>query len=105
MPDRQYLEQLSRRLADDGRLIEAGWVAMRLYVVPRDASKAQLDDMRMSFMAGAEHLFASIMTMLDPGSEETPADLRRVDLISAELKAFRAELKARIAKPKPDAAP
>jgi hypothetical protein len=99
MADRQYLEQLTKRLADEGKLIEAGWIAMRLHVVPFDASGAQLSEMRLAFMAGAQHLFSSIMTMLDPGVDETPADLNRMDLINQELDAFRHELELRVAKP------
>ncbi|MGD0106330.1 MAG: hypothetical protein ABSC06_20155 [Rhodopila sp.] len=99
MADRQYLEQLSRRLADEGRLIEAGWIAMRLHVIPLDASPVQLNEMRYAFMGGAQHLFASIMTILDPGIEETPGDLRRMDLIHKELEAFRQEMGLRAAKP------
>jgi hypothetical protein len=98
MADRQYLEQLSKLLADDGRLIEAGWVGMRLLVVPLDAPAIQLNDLRYAFMAGAYHLFSSIMTVLDPGAEETDADLRRMALIHQELDTFRKELELRVAK-------
>lgn len=97
MADPQFLERLSRELADQGKLIEAGWVAMRLHVVPLNAQAAQLDNMRLAFMAGAQHLFASIMTVLDPGAEPTGADMRRIDLIDRELAAFGEELKLRIA--------
>lgn len=98
MADRQFLEQLTKRLADEGKLIEAGWVSLRLHAVPLNASAVQLEEMRNAFMAGAQHLFASIMTMLDPGVEETPADLRRMDLIDRELEAFGKELELRVAK-------
>jgi hypothetical protein len=96
MADREYLARLQRQLADDGRLIEAGWVAMRLLTLPADTGPAQLHDMRMAFMAGAQHLFGSIMTILDPGTEETPADMRRMDLIDAELAAFTDEPRAEL---------
>lgn len=61
MADRQFLEQLSRRLADEGKLIEAGWVGLRLAAVPLNAPAAQLEEMRNAFMAGAQHLFSSII--------------------------------------------
>ena len=99
MADRQFLEQLSRRLADDGRLIEAGWVALRLQAVPHNAPAVQLQEMRMAFMAGAQHLFGSILSILDPGLEETDADLSRMDLIHKELAAFEQELRLRMTKP------
>lgn len=101
MADRQFLEVLSRRLADEGRLIEAGWVAMRVHGgIPPDAPPIQLTEMRIAFMAGAQHLFSSIMTILDPGDDETPGDMRRMGLIQTELEAFGRELELRITRPK-----
>jgi hypothetical protein len=99
MADRHFLEQLSRRLADEGKLIEAGWVALRIQCVPHDAPALQLQEMRLFYMAGAQHLFASIMSILEPGVMETENDLRRMDLIHKELEAFEKELKLRIGKP------
>jgi hypothetical protein len=95
MADRKYLEDLSRRLADEGKLIEAGWVSLRLHAIPADASAVQLDNMHMVFMAGAQHLFASIMTIFDQEAELTDADMRRMELIERELDIFREELKCR----------
>ena len=96
--DRQFLEQLTRRLADEGKLIEAGWIGLRLAAVPLDAPAVQLDEMRNAFMAGAQHLFASIMGVLDPEAEVTAQDMRRMELIAAELEAFGKELELRLAK-------
>lgn len=100
MADRQYLEQLSRQLADNGKLIEAGWVALRLHAIPLDAPAAQLDDMRYAYMVGAQHLFSSMLSIMDPGLEETEADVRRMDLIHRELEAFRKEIELRAAQTK-----
>jgi hypothetical protein len=94
--DRQFLEQLSRKLADDGKLIEAGWISLRIVAIPPDAGPAQLENMRNAFMAGAQHLFSSIMTVLDPGAEPTDADMTRMSLIADELAAFGEELKLRL---------
>jgi hypothetical protein len=99
MADRQFLEQLSRKLADEGRLIEAGWVALRLQTIPLNAPAGQLQEMRMAYMAGAQHLFASMMGMLEPGVMETENDLRRMDLLYKELEAFGKELELRVGKP------
>jgi len=96
MADRAFLERLTRQLADEGKLIEAGWVAMRLHVIPLDAPAGQIDEMRLAYMAGAQHLYSSMMSMFDPGIEETPADLRRMELIHNELQAFAAELAQRV---------
>jgi hypothetical protein len=100
MADKQYLEQLSRKLADEGRLIEAGWVSLRIMVIPPTAGADQLNDMRFVYMAGAQHLFSSIMTILEPGQMETEADVSRLDLIAKELETFYRELMLRAARAK-----
>jgi len=89
---RPDLESLTKTLMNQGRLIEAGWVALRIAAVPPDAPQVQIQEMRKAFMAGAQHLFASIMTGLDEDSEPTSGDMRRMDLIAQELEAFGREL-------------
>jgi hypothetical protein len=88
MADRNHLERLSKELTDKGKLIEAGWVGMRLACDLADAPPDQLHEMRMAFFAGAQHLFSSIMTILEPGEDPTEADLGRMDQIDKELRAF-----------------
>lgn len=94
MADRAHLERLTRQLADEGRLIEAGWIGLRLAAIPLDAPPTQLDEMHKAYMAGAQHLWASIMTMLDPAPEEAAADMRKMSLIEAELAAYTDKLMA-----------
>jgi len=86
--DRAYLERLTRELADSGKLIEAGWIGLRIACELENAPPIQLEEMRNAFFAGAQHLFGSIMTVLDPGSEPTDKDLERMDLIDRELCEF-----------------
>jgi hypothetical protein len=52
------------------------------------APAEQLEQLRQTFFAGAQHLYTSIMRVLDPGDEPTDSDLSRMGLIDAELKAF-----------------
>jgi hypothetical protein len=85
-------ERLTRDLVDAGKLIEAGWVGYRLKVLPRDASRVQIEETRKGFFAGAHHVFQSLLTVLEPGLEPTESDLRRLDLINAELERFAAEV-------------
>lgn len=94
MADRAHLERLTRQLADEGRLIEAGWISLRLAAIPLDAPAVQLEEMHKAYMGGAQHLWASIMTMLDPGAEPTAADMHKMDLIAAELDAYANKLMA-----------
>ena len=100
MADRAFLERLSRELTDQGKLIEAGWVGLRLHVIPPNAPAEHLNEMRMAFFAGAQHLFTSIVTILEPGVDETENDLTRMDNINEELRAFAEELELRISKTK-----
>ena|SRR5262252_6862858 len=91
--------ELSKRLTDEGKLIEGGWVSFRMVITPK-AGDVQLQEMRTAFFAGAHHLFASIMTILDAGDEATPRDLARLSAIHEELERFRAELELRAARTK-----
>jgi hypothetical protein len=91
----ELANKLSKELSDRGKLIEAGWASLRVMSLPPDAPEVQIREMRYAFMAGAQHLFASIMVILDPGEEPTDADMRRMDLIQRELDAFRKELELR----------
>jgi hypothetical protein len=88
MADKAFLERVSRELTDQGKLIEAGWIGLRIAAIPLDASALQLQEMRMAFFAGAQHLFASIMTILEPDAAPTDKDMERMDLIQRELQAF-----------------
>lgn len=88
MADRAHLQRLERELADKGRLIEAGWIGLRLAAIPDNASSVQLEEMRNAFFAGAQHLFSSIMSIMEAGSEPTEKDLARIGLIDGELREF-----------------
>lgn len=88
MADRAYLERMAKEFVGKGKLIEAGWIGLRIAAVPLDAPAIQLDEMRNAFFAGAQHLFGSIMSILDPGDEPTESDLNRMTLIDVELKEF-----------------
>lgn len=87
--------KLSASLTDAGKIIEGGWAGFRLAVLPENASQIQVDEMRKAFFAGAQHLFSSIMCILDPGSEPTDRDLRRMDQIHQELEAFQKDFEAK----------
>ena len=88
MADRAYLDRIVREFTDQGKLMEAGWIGLRIACRLEDAPALQLQEMRMAFFAGAQHLFGSIMSIMDPGEEPTEKDMERIDLIDRELKAF-----------------
>lgn len=89
------LEKLSSELTDEGRLIEAGWIGMRIACVPDDTPEIQISEMRLAFFGGAQHLFSSIMSIMEADAEPTAKDLERMSLIEAELRRFELELKLR----------
>jgi len=88
-------EALTKKLVDDGKLIEMGFNTLRNLMIPMDAPEGQVSDLRLAYMAGAQHLWASVMLMLDPGVEETPEDIKRMDSIQAEFDVWEKELRLR----------
>lgn len=86
-------DETVKRAADQGKLLEAGFLALVL-VSMRDATPDEVTRARLIYMAGAQHLFASLMAALDADSDPTPNDLMRMSLIDAELRAFEPHLSA-----------
>lgn len=72
---------------------------MAFMTLPPNTSNVQLDEMRKAFFAGAQHLFASIMGILEPGAEPTEKDLVRMDHIDKELREFVSKMKAELDAP------
>lgn len=94
MSDKEKVIRITRALADQGKLIEAGWMGLRLLAVAPDAPAIQIEEMRNAFFAGAQHVFSSLISMTDDNTEEpTETEMRRMELIDTELKAFIAEFK------------
>ena len=93
------LTKLQRDLTDQGKIIEAGWIGLRIAAIPKDAPEIQLNEMRQAFFAGAQHLFSAIMHILDPGEEPTDADMKRMESIDKELRIFIADFEKRYFKP------
>ena len=92
MINQKLHDAICRKLVDEGKFIEAGWVALR-FTLPADAPPIQLEEMRKAFFAGAQHLFAGIMSILEPGAEATAKDLHRMTVIAQELRHFGDDLK------------
>lgn len=88
----QLVEGVTRKLADNGLLIEAGWVGFEKLVLPEHASPAQRADMRKAFFGGAYHVFTAMMTMMDTGEEPTDADTARLERMHLELERFKKEV-------------
>ena len=94
----QIAEAVTKTAADDGKLIEAGFNALHTLAIAPDSPQIQVDEMKLAYMAGAQHLWASIMSILDPGEDETPGDMMRMALIQAELDSWKQTLELRLGK-------
>ena len=78
-------KDIVRVLIDEGKLIESGFEIMRRMAISPDAPQIQIDEMRLAFMAGAQHLFGSMMTIMDSDELPTADDIRRMEAIQKEL--------------------
>jgi hypothetical protein len=74
--------------------LRAVWDIYLTQVIPPGAPVVQVQECRRAFYAGAEAFFGIVMTMLDPGTEATDADLVKMDELDRELKQFAAAVKA-----------
>ena len=94
--ERELHRRVIKQLIKNGMLLEGGFTAL-LISIPPDTPENQVRMMHIAYMAGAQHLFASIMAALDPDAEPTENDLRRMAQISSELDAAeRSSLASRI---------
>jgi hypothetical protein len=92
------VDQISKATADRGQLIDIGWKAYRVVMLSRHAQSAEMEDQfRYAYFSGAQHLFASIMGILDADREPTARDLDRMSTINDEMEGFARELEGYIA--------
>jgi hypothetical protein len=85
-------DELAKQLTDEGKLIESGWQIMRVMMLPPELPADQSVQMRKAFFLGAQHLYASMIGIMDADREPTEKDIQRMGLIHTELEAFRIEL-------------
>jgi hypothetical protein len=82
-------QELAEGLANAGKIIEGGFAGFRMMIIRSGAPSIQVREMRMAFFAGAQHLFASIMAVMDSDRDPTPRDLHRMRIIHEEIEGFR----------------
>lgn len=66
----------------------AAWREYRTWAIPLEAPAVQATVCRRAFYGGATALLEILLRILSPGVEPTPADLRTMDEIAAELADF-----------------
>jgi hypothetical protein len=96
---KELVRALSAQAVKEKKLIQFGFTAFRKMCIPADASAAQLADMRMAYMAGAQHLFGSIFQLMTSDPDPTEADMDVMSAIGEEMDAFTQEIKLRTATP------
>lgn len=50
-----------------------------------DAGPVQIEETRRAFMAGAQHVFSCLMSILGEGEDPTFEDMRKIDMLDREL--------------------
>lgn len=97
--NRKLHDELCKRLVDQGKIIESAFPGLRLGehpLVPATATAEEIENAKLIFMAGAQHLFGSIIAIMDQDREPTDRDLARMDAIDQELKGWTDLLKLRV---------
>ena len=85
--------------AEDGEVIESGWLSFRACCLPDSASAQQVRDMRYAFYCGALVMFSGLTNIIPEGVKPddfhiTEAMRERFDRIRNELERFEAEMNA-----------
>jgi len=104
---RKLAEAITGRAVDEGQIIALGFAAYISNIYPnwRTMPVDQRDQLRATFYAGAQHVWGSVFSFLDPGEEPTERDMRLMDLINHELEAFIVEYRQRHGITDPDIGP
>jgi hypothetical protein len=93
----ELADELARHLADKGLMVEGGWQMMKALVMPKNAPVQQIHDCRIFFFAGAQHVWSSLLSIMEKGTDATEADLRRMENIEQEMGRFVTEFNALMA--------
>lgn len=85
---KEHVDAMVRKLADEGKVIESGWQAVRYLSLSPNTPTVQVNEMRKAFFLGAGHLLASLVTIVEDGKEPLPIDEERLTKIAQELDGF-----------------
>lgn len=102
---RTAADAIAKDMADQGRLIEGGWLSMSHMAYPDGMVPMQEQQLRQAFFCGAQHLYGTMMSIMDEDKEPTDQDMKRMALIDAELESFLHEFMHRHNITDPDIGP
>lgn len=92
-PDiKKIAHAFTEHMADNGQIIESGWLLFVDTLKLKDAPPVQLIEMRRAFFCGASHVFFSIISFLEEGVDPTEKDLDRMTKLHDELQGFQKEM-------------
>lgn len=89
----EQLEKLTKSLADQGLLVTAGWTACANMLTNESTPAKTEEKLRQAYFMGAQHVFASMINMVEEGDEITDKDMRRMEFLQIELQAWEAAYK------------
>lgn len=91
----RYADEIAKDWIEKGKLIEGGFRVMRQLML-RDMDHSSKEAFEAAahkiFFLGADHLFSTIIRVMDDGHEPTDDDMKRMTLLHEELAAFRLSL-------------
>jgi hypothetical protein len=90
-------EMIARELLNNGKLVNGGWEVFDRFILDPSAPTIQREEMRKAFFAGAQHVYMCLCSGLDPDEEPTADDMKRMELLEAELIEFGESFAAEIA--------
>jgi hypothetical protein len=88
---------MARVLVDQGKLIEAGFAVLR-NSMPPDTTPERVQEARLYYLAGCEHVWTTLHQVMDEDREPTDRDMQRMAKLQEEIDAARAELMLRFGK-------
>lgn len=82
---------LTQELAEKGNLIVSGFAALRQSMLSPAVTEKQLTDFRITYFAAAEHVFTSLLAMMENDGSDEPSkqDLDRMERLHDEVMDIR----------------
>lgn len=91
-PQADFAIQIEQSWAAQGKLVEGAYQAYLVLSNQTGVPDEQKRQMRNIWMLSAQHLFATMIGRLSPGTEPDITDLRRFEALAREMHDFQVEM-------------
>jgi hypothetical protein len=91
--------RIIRELVARKKLVEGGWLGLRPFLVPADATEAQVAEHHQTFFASALHLFRSLALLVEHEDTTSEVYIDRMTNIASEIADFEDVFELRAADP------